>query len=202
MKRILGGVTFTVWALGVFPAHVGAGALDFNRTTCDQGVSVAWTVDAGLHTSPQQPAVDVWSMVVDGLFVNGEPVDFRTIDAVSVQTDPLTASGIVDIEIVLHWHADRPDGTSYDSPPLRRMGTVSCSSSVMPTSPGRDPASPLDDPVPTMIGEEAISRAGELPASGTSPGPLLVAAFGLVAVGMATRRSAKRRRRAYGLDNH
>ena len=194
MKRIMGVSALATLMIGVFPSQAEAGNLDFSRTTCDQGVSVAWIADAGLHTTPQDPPVDVWSMVVDGLFINGEPADFRAVDAVTIQADPLTASGNVEIEIVLHWHADRPDGTSYDSPPLRRTGTVSCSSSLMPSRPPRDPDPRSESAAPTTTNTEVISRAGDLPVSGTTSGPVLAAGFGLVVFGLAVRRIGQRRR--------
>ena len=190
MKRILGVGALSVAMIGTFPTWAGAGSLDFDRTTCDQGVSVAWITDAGLHTTPQDPPVDIWSMVVDGLFVNGQPVEYQATDAVTIQTDPLTAAGIVGIEIVLHWHAVRPDGTTYDSPPLRRTGTVSCSSSLMPPRPVRDPAS-LPAPPATM--NDVVARAGDLPVSGGTPGRLLATGFGLVVLGIGGRRITRRR---------
>lgn len=58
------------------------------------------------------PPTDVYTMVVESVTANGVPVPVRTVDGLHAVMDPITGTGVVTIEVMVHWHIERPNGTS------------------------------------------------------------------------------------------
>ena len=126
MKRILAGLAVAVGAIVAAPAAAHAGAISLSTVFCSTGINVNWSDTHGLPTAPQIPPQDIWTMVIDSVTVNGVPVGFHTVDGLNATIDPITATGVVNVHVTLHWHAVRPNGSTWDSSIVPRDGTVQC----------------------------------------------------------------------------
>lgn len=187
LRRVARFASVVGFAVVGFAPAAGAGEVGFTATDCAGGVTIDWTDVRGLATAPSDPPVDVWSMVVESVRVNGLPIGFTVSGPTRVITAPVTATGSVAIELTVHWHADRPNGTTYDTVSMPRAGAVGCGEASLP--PGTGPSSSVEAVSPSTSG----SRGGALPGTGTDVRrPLVVAAL-LVVAGAAGFGASRRR---------
>lgn len=133
-QRVTAAVLAVAIGILVAPSAAHAGGVSFTGVQCGNGIAINWSDRHGLATSPQDPPIDVWSMVVDSVTVNGQAVGFTTVDGLNAVTAPIAATGQVTVEIMVHWHAERPNGTSYDAPSVPRSGTVTCADAPASTT--------------------------------------------------------------------
>jgi LPXTG-motif cell wall-anchored protein len=148
MKKIIAVVALSATALIIAPQHAHAGLIRFATVSCSTGVDLTWADPHNIDGDLQNPPIDVYTMVIESVTANGVPVPVRTVDGLRAVMDPITATGVVTIKVQVHWHIERPNGTSTDSPTVERQGTVSC-----------------NDPVPTTAAATTLPDSTAVPAT-------------------------------------
>ncbi len=135
MKRVAAAIGITVATLTLAPQVAHAGLIRFATVSCSTGISLAWADAHDTDGNLNNPPTDVYTMVIESATANGVPVGVHTIDGVNAVLDPITATGVVTIVVRVHWHIERPNGTSTDSPSVPRSGTVTCNPAPPTTAP-------------------------------------------------------------------
>ena len=169
MKKFIAAASVAATALIVAPSHAHAGLIRFATVSCSTGIELTWADPHNTDGDLQNPPIDVYTMVIESVTANGVPVPVRNVDRQSAVMDPITATGVVTIKVQVHWHIDRPNGTSTDSPTVERQGTVTCNAlppttvpdttipaSTVPTT----PASTLPTTTTTVVETTSSVAAG------------------------------------------
>ena len=173
MKKFIAAASVAATALIVAPSHAHAGLIRFATVSCSTGIELTWADPHNTDGDLQNPPIDVYTMVIESVTANGVPVPVRTVDGQNAVMDPITATGVVTIKVQVHWHIDRPNGTSTDSPTVERQGTVTCNALPPTTVPDTTiPASTLPTTTTTIVETtSSVASGGPTVPSSVAGGP-------------------------------
>lgn len=135
MKKFIAAAGVAAAAFVIAPQHAHAGMIKFATVSCSTGIELSWADPHDTDGNLNNPPTDVYTMVIESVTANGVPVPVRTVDGLNAIMDPITATGVVKIDVMVHWHIERPNGTSFDTDSVPRSGTVTCNAPPPTTSP-------------------------------------------------------------------
>lgn len=166
MKKFVAAAAVAAGAMLVAPGIADAGMIRIATLSCSTGITLTWADPHDTDPNLNNPPRDVYTMIIESVRANGVPVGVHTVDGLNAVMDPISATGVVTIDITVHWHIERPDGTSTNSPSVPRQGTVTCNAvpatTIPPaTSPATTaPGTPtIPPPASTIVSETTSSVA-------------------------------------------
>lgn len=172
MKKIIAAAALSATALIIAPQHAHAGLIRFATVSCSTGIELIWADPHHTDGNLQNPPVDVYTMVIESVTANGVPVPVRTVDGLRAVMDPITATGVVTIKVQVHWHIERPNGTSTDSPTVERQGTVTCNDPAPTTAAATTlPGSTVAPATTVSATTSSVASGGPVPPSSMAGGP-------------------------------
>ncbi len=177
MKKFIAAAGVAATALIIAPQYAHAGMIKFATVSCSTGIDLTWADPHDTDGNLNNPPTDVYTMVIESVTANGVPVPVRTIDGLNAVMDPITATGVVTIKVLVHWHIERPDGTSTDSPTVPRSGTVTCNApppTTVPdtTIPAITTSPPTTQPSPSttvVAPTSSVAAGGPVPSTVAAP---------------------------------